>query len=391
MIEASARDMRRVARRIADQVTALGKLYVEDGWDSESGREFKSAAGNLADAIEKAKGRYEGTAKALEDYKTELDLVQASADGYLAAARIGAVDVSEAVHRIVPGEPGSPEYVLAESERKKALEAAQTVVRNNKNYIARLTEAGGEWAATNTRAANAIRASSNDEMTDQWYEGIKQWVHDARGWLNVVKDILSVIGVILALAVLFVLVVFPATSIIGLVLVGIVLAAVSTAITLAQAGTGDATSTDVWISVAGLALSCVAFGSGGALAKVTTKLTSSISHSAGHAARAAGFSYSAAYSGTKAVATQSAASTRVVDELFGHGLAKLLSVNSAGASLRAPEILASGLKAGIIPAFAATGATMFGIGGLFESVQNIGGVMAGDYVADLTRVHVGSL
>jgi len=390
-IRASAGALSRVAGRITEQADALRKLNEAEGWESESGKQFNESSGKLAEAIQKAQGRYDGTAKALDTYATEIEGVQKLADGYLGSADAAALDVREATYRDLPGEPGTPEYLLADLARKRDLAAALAIITTNKNNIARLTEAGGEWALMNQRAATAIRASSNDDLTDQWYEGIKQWIHDARGWLNVIKDILSVIGTILAVAVLVVLLAVPGANVLALVVLGVVIAGLSFAITAAQGVAGDATKEEVGLSLISFALACAGLKFGSVMKSASNGLTTSISHSAGYSARAAGFSYSTAYQGTKAAAMNVSGPTRVMDQLFGGGLGELVHVRNAGNSVRATELFVSGQKIGMLSSAVASGSTYFAGNDAWAATGGLVQDISQDYWQAKTRVEIGSL
>ncbi|MCI4658210.1 hypothetical protein [Cryobacterium zhongshanensis] len=83
--------------------------------------------------------------------------------------------------------------------------------------------------------------------------------------------------------------------------------------------------------------------------------------------------------------------TRTFDALVGGGLGELASVRLAGASQKANGIFFSGLLAGAHPALIASGGTYFVGRDVSDDVGKIGAAVAGNYVRDLTRVHVGSL
>lgn len=340
-IRGSARELRAVATSITEQANRLKKLSSSDGWDSESGEEFHSAAGALAGAIEKAKGRYEGVGDALATYANELETVQHSADTILAAADQAEDDKREAQHRVLPGDKGSPEYVAAELQQTKDVQKATAAVNKARQDIANLTGSGGEWHRINEKAAASIRDASDDELTDQFFDGFKAWVHSIRGILNTIKDILAVVGTILAVIVLVAALFVPGANVAALILLGVIISGVTLAITAAQAVAGDASGEDVAWAAFGLVTSLIGLKAAGPLESLGGRLGNSVSHSVGQTTRLAGGSYSAGYSTTRALATgieRSAVVTMMDEKLLG-GAMKL-----TGMYLLAPEAnLATGL------------------------------------------------
>ncbi len=95
---------RSIEQAITEQVNRLNSLKDGDGWESESGTKFRDSAGDLAGAIEKAKGRYTELAAALDQWADGLEGLQREADAALLQAQ-DARDATGALPRTRPSRP----------------------------------------------------------------------------------------------------------------------------------------------------------------------------------------------------------------------------------------------------------------------------------------------
>lgn len=386
------RHFRKVADLIIEQAARLRRIDSSsaDAWDSESGRAFRDVANDLAGAIDKAEDRYGTVAGALETYATELDRVQDDADRVLDDAERAEEALRRAYATVVAGEPGTPEYDDATDDRQDAIDDAREALRAAQRAIEDLVGPGGAWSRSNHAAAEAIRAAIDDEMADEWYDTVKQWIHDARGWLNAIKDVLGIISMILAAVVIVILLVIPGVNIVALLVIGVVLAAITFAITAAQWFAGDATTDElVWAGVS-LVLSIAGLKFAGPVAANSGRIVNSVGHSLGQSSRLAGGSYSVAYQTLKSTANSVA--IRALDEIIAGGLAKLTVVYVLAPSplpaVAAELFPSTALMAGVIAADNVS-TISDGIGSgltVVEMVTDWDG-----YVDNLDRIQVGSL
>lgn len=385
---AADRHFRKVADLIVDQAARLRRIDAssDSEWDSESGRAFRDVSNDLAGAIDKAESRYRQVGQALETYATFLDGVQDEADRILGDAERAEQALRKAQYTIVSGEPGTPEYDEAKDDRQEAIDDAREALRIARGEIEALTGPGGAWSEANRVAVDAIRAAIDDEMADQWYDTIKQWIHDARVWLNAIKDILGVISMILAAVVLVIVLFIPGVNIVALLIIGVVLAAITFAITAAQWFAGDATTADLLWDGLGLVLSIVGLKFAGPIAANVSRMTNSAAHSAGQVARLAGGNYSAAYQAFK----NGTPVLGALDEVLS-GSVTLVRVAALPGAI--PKVAAAlFLPTALMSAATVAGDIVSVIDGA-ESVGDIGEVIFDfeGYIDNLDRVQVGSL
>jgi hypothetical protein len=384
------RHFRKVADLIVDQAAKLRRIdsSSSDEWDSESGRAFREVANDLAGAIEKAEGRYREAATALSTYATLLDGVQDEADRILRDANSAEAALRRAQAIVIEAEAGTPEYDDEKEERQDAIDDAREALRAAQDQIEALIGPGGAWRTANRAAADAIRAAIDDEMSDQWYDGIKQAIHDARVWLNAIKDILAIIGAILVIVALFI----PGVNLLVVAVIALVLAAITFVIVAAQWFAGDATTEELAWAALGLVLSIVGLGMAGSAASAATntaRIANSTAHSVGQTARLAGTnSYSAAFQAFKAGLNNPV--VQHVDEVL-EGIATLVRVVAVPGPL-APVASQLFGPAAARAAFA-VGDLVYDIVDVTQTGHDVYDALLDwdGYIDDLDRVQVGSL
>ena len=107
-IRQSASSARSIEQAIAEQVRRLNSLKDGKGWESESGTKFHDSAGDLAGAIEKAKGRYTELAAALDQWADGLEGLQREADAALLQAQDARDAHRAAANQTITAEADSP-------------------------------------------------------------------------------------------------------------------------------------------------------------------------------------------------------------------------------------------------------------------------------------------
>lgn len=261
-VRQSASGARSIEQAITEQVNRLNRLKDGDGWESESGMKFRDSAGDLAGAIEKAKGRYTALAAALDQWADGLEGLQREADAALLQAQDARDAHRAAANQTISAEADSPEHQDQVDAQDRALSAAQGDIDAAKAIIHRL--AGpfgeqGEYGDLASRVADRIRQGADDGLKDGWFDHVKQAIHDARGVLNVIKDVLDAVGAVLLVVTVIAAVFFPAALPV-IALIGLAVAGAKLLITATQSVAGDASAKDVGKDALGFALAAVGFG-----------------------------------------------------------------------------------------------------------------------------------
>ncbi|KIQ06640.1 MULTISPECIES: putative T7SS-secreted protein [Curtobacterium] len=261
-IRQSASGARSIEQAITEQVNRLNSLKDGEGWESESGTKFRDSAGDLAGAIEKAKGRYTQLAAALDDWANGLEGIQQEADAALARAQEARDAHRAAAGQTLTAAPDTPEHQDQVDAQDRAVDAAQSDIDAAKAIIFRL--AGrfgeeGEYGDLASQVADRIRSGADDGLKDGWFDHVKQAIHDARGVLNVIKDALDAVGSVLLVVTVIAAIFFPAALPV-IALIGLAVAGAKLLITATQSMAGDATAKDVGDDAIGFALAAVGFG-----------------------------------------------------------------------------------------------------------------------------------
>lgn len=282
-IRQSASSARSIEQAITEQVNRLNSLKDGEGWESESGTKFRDSAGDLAGAIEKAKGRYTELAVALDQWADGLEGLQREADAALLQAQDARDAHRAAANQTITAEADSPEHQDQVDAQDRALSAAQGDIDAAKAIIHRL--AGpfgeeGEYGELAGRVADRIRQGADDGLKDGLFDHVKQLIHGARGVLNVIKDALDFVSTFVMPILLVVGVLVPAFMPIALA-IGVGASAVSFAITAAQGFAGDVSGGEVAKAAGMLALSAVGGAAGKLVAKGLPALRTAVAESGG--------------------------------------------------------------------------------------------------------------
>lgn len=401
-IRQSASSARSIEQAIAQQVERLNSLKDGEGWESESGEKFRDSAGDLAGAIEKAKGRYTQLAAALDEWANGLEGLQREADAALLQAQDAQDAHRAAANQTITADADTPEHQDQVDAQDRALSAAQGDIDAAKAIIHRLAGAGGqsgEYGDLADRVAGRIRDGADDGMKDGWFDHVKQAIHDAKGVLEVIKSILNVVALVLVVAAVIVAMAIPGVNLIAFAIAGLVVSSIVFGITAAQATAGDASASDVAWAAVGVAASAVGLGAAkaatSALPAMTRSVAQSGARSAANSARAAGIAegpiYSAKYAELQARAAEVSGKTwvTIVDNSLTNGaiapvLIRQLAAGGPVATEMLPKILVPAVTASVL-----------GAKGLWDGVNDfaddVHDLWTGDYWKNVTSVEVGSL
>ncbi|MFS0728471.1 WXG100 family type VII secretion target [Curtobacterium sp. 1P10AnD] len=261
-IRQSASSARSIEQAIAQQVERLNSLKDGEGWESESGEKFRDSAGDLAGAIEKAKGRYTQLAAALDEWANGLEGLQREADAALLQAQDAQDAHRAAANQTITADADTPEHQDQVDAQDRALSAAQGDIDAAKAIVRRIGGPfgeEGEYGELAGRVADRIRQGADDGLKDGWFDHVKQAIHGARGVLNVIKDALDAVGTVLLVVTVVAAIFFPAALPV-IALIGLAVAGAKLLITATQSMAGDASAGDVGKDAIGFALAAVGFG-----------------------------------------------------------------------------------------------------------------------------------
>lgn len=256
-VQDMAQRYHQIATAISDAASTLKRL---DGSDSESKAvtAFLKKAGDLADKLGRAEGRYSGTGDALSEYATALT---------------SAIDEASSATRL--HEQSETEAQSSTQSQTRYQDFANTATDpDQQQEYQTLADAQGSRAdgarADATRAATSMRAamdgldaaaqraiakiddSVDDGLDDSAWDDFKQWMKDNDEWISVVLKVVQFAATVLAIAALL----FPLTSWLGaaaLILMGTALVGDT-----AKAAAGTGSWADVGLDLVGMAT----FGTG---------------------------------------------------------------------------------------------------------------------------------
>lgn len=406
-IRQSASSARSIEQAIAQQVERLKSLKDGEGWESESGEKFRDSAGDLAGAIEKAKGRYTQLAAALDEWANGLEGLQREADAALLQAQDAQDAHRAAANQTITADEDTPEHQDQVDAQDRALSAAQGDIDAAAAIVRRIGGPfgeEGEYGELAGRVADRIRQGADDGLKDGWFDHVKQAIHGARGVLNVIKDALDVVSTLLLPAMIVVGVFFP-VAMPALLLVGVAVAALSFAITAAQASAGDASGTDVAWAAAGLAVSAIGGAAGKAALKGMPALTAAVADSGGlRSASVIGQRGGTIAEEAGEYLAGRTTTLRTIDQLQSlkaskfihetpvigtahriHQVTSVVPSTEAVTSLSRPMMRAAGIQGA---------ADLYGIGDQAKNDFKVADDLQGgwkDYWASKTEIHVGSL
>ena len=278
-VPGDAGELSALSRRYADtaaeieaQAAHLERLTSrsQEAWKSEAGENFVEVAGDLAQRILRARGRYEAASQALEQFASDLEVVQTAA--YAAVRRAQEAEASRrALETSAPASPGvgaTPEQLLIAGEEQRRHDRAVNSAATDLGAARRDYEnAVGEYHRAAERAARTLGAGRGDELVDDWWDE-NAW------WIDTVLDAISVVVLVLTV-VAIVLIVIGTAGAAGLMLAGAALTAVAFGGRLALWRTDNGSFEDVLWEAAGL----LTFGLGklvSAVARPALRATSQV-------------------------------------------------------------------------------------------------------------------
>ncbi|WP_104524986.1 WXG100 family type VII secretion target [Blastococcus atacamensis] len=257
-----------LARRYADtaaeieaqaaNLTALTSRS-QKAWKGEAGDNFVEVAGDLAERIGRARGRYEAAARALDFFATALEVVQTEA--YDAVRRAQAAEDSQRALRngapVAPPSGATPEQLLAAEDEQQthqlAVFAADDALAAARRDYFFAVESYERAARTAAHMLSAGRIG--DELVDDW------WDLNA-GWIDALLDAVSVVALTLVIVAVVVAVVLgPGVALVGTLMVtSSALSFVSATVRLDMWASGNGSFEDVLWDLAGAAT--LGFGKG---------------------------------------------------------------------------------------------------------------------------------
>jgi hypothetical protein len=254
-----ARHYNDTAEAIKEQVARLRNI--EKGSNQLVGQfapELTKGAGELADDLDKATGRFDTVAAQLNRWSPVLDEGRAQTKTYLdqAVAQQSAINASQPPS--LPVDPKDPAATTAEDKRKTAHGDATSALAGIVGHFNAYLDG---VHSTADDVAKQINDSADDKLKNHRFDGFRKWVHDHAGMLKFIADVLTFIATIVIVAVL--LLSNPAGWLI-LIAMGLTLAAMVIHTTLAAQGDGS------WVDVGLDAFALVTMG-GGATASLLAK------------------------------------------------------------------------------------------------------------------------
>ncbi|WP_439689412.1 hypothetical protein ACRQ4C_16150 [Curtobacterium sp. SP.BCp] len=256
-VQAMARQYHQVASAISGAASTLKRLDNSDS-ESKAVTAFLKKAGDLADKLGGAEGRYSGTGDALNEYAGALSTAidEASSASHLhdqsqteARSSTRSQDRYQDLANSSTDPDQQQEYqILSDTQRSRA-ESAQAEATRAASMMRSALE-GLETAAQ--RAIAKIDDSVDDGLDDSAWDDFKQWMKDNDEWISVVLKVAQFAGTVLAIAALL----FPLTTWLGVLALSVMALATAGDVAKAAAGTGS------WADVALDAVGLLTFGAG---------------------------------------------------------------------------------------------------------------------------------
>lgn len=250
-VEAYGRDVSATGELIAESVALLRRCADENNWETETADAFRERAEDLADDIDKTRGRYEEVGARLVAVSDSFDTAETQARWHAFMARQEEAAAGSSEQEPGRGDDGSvvpltPGQEQANSQREAAVDEIARLQRLFDDEVANAREAADA-------AASAIKGVLDDDVKDGW------WDRNA-GWLKVVTQVLSVIIAVAAIVLLTV----ATGGTIWLVALAVSVAAglMSLAINVGLARSGNGSWWNVAFDVVGL----LTLGAGGKIA-----------------------------------------------------------------------------------------------------------------------------
>lgn len=404
-IRQSASSARSIEQAIAQQVERLNSLKDGEGWESESGEKFRDSAGDLAGAIEKAKGRYTQLAAALDEWANGLEGLQREADAALLQAQDAQDAHRAAANQTITADADTPEHQDQVDAQDRALSAAQGDIDAAKAIVRRIGGPfgeEGEYGELAGRVADRIRQGADDGLKDGWFDHVKQAIHGARGVLNVIKDALDAVGTVLLVVTVVAAIFFPAALPV-IALIGLAVAGAKLLITATQSMAGDASAGDVGKDAIGFALAAVGFGAAKYASSAMGMLRGAVGETRAASAAAAARNSNAGVGGELTAFLRGGdAGIREAEAIGRKPLTAFLDTFVTGGLMETAQVLKlapdsalarEAAKHAALANGVVAGSGLPSLPGLPESVENV--VSAGTdwdgYWKSKSEIHVGSL
>jgi hypothetical protein len=254
-----ARHYNDTARAIKEQVARLRNIAKgSNQLVGDYAPELGKGAGDLADDLDKATGRFETVAAQLTRWSPVLDDGRTQTKTYLddAVDQQSTISANQPPHS--PVDPKDTAATTAEDRRKTAHSDATSALTG---IVSRFNTYLDGVHSTAKDVAKQINDAADDKLKNHRFDGFRKWVHDHAGMLKFIADVLTFIATIAIVAVLVLS--NPAGWVVGIAFVA-TLAAMLIHTTLARQGDGS------WVDVGLDAFALVTLGGGaaaGALAR----------------------------------------------------------------------------------------------------------------------------
>jgi uncharacterized protein YukE len=268
-LTALARRYANTAAEIEAQAANLRRLtsQARGGWKGEAGEKFVERAGDLAERIGKAKGRYEAAARALQQFADDLGDVQTRAYGAVRRAQQADADrqrlqANRPSRAPVTATPEEASAAAAEQRAHQDLveDAATRFSTAERDY----DRAVADYDRDARSAAATLRdARGRQELRDGWWDRNAGWMKTALKWIGVAVLVLALGALIIAFAAPTLMIAGTAISVIGaLNAAGAALTVVMLGAHIGLAATDNGDWDDVVWDLVGLATFGLGFGVG---------------------------------------------------------------------------------------------------------------------------------
>lgn len=236
-----------IAQTINEQSNRLRSMATGNTLVGKYSKTLVDKAGELADQLQKTHGRYAAVGSALNTYQPELDYARRESWGALTDAVTASGDQASANAMTNPkpasGQPLTDAQKLAQQNRTNAINGANTALSKART---RLTNALNALTGAGSTASKAIHGALHDGLKDSFWDSF------AAGLVKFLKIAVEIIGDLATICALL----GPLCPILELVAIG--LTALSLAIHIGLALTGNGSWMDVIVD--GVALATMGAG-----------------------------------------------------------------------------------------------------------------------------------
>lgn len=289
--------LKAVARQVEDQIKVLRRIGSSHDEKGEHAEKMRDAARELAEQLEKVKGRYRKVASALRGWapelehaqKTSLTALHHAAGPHETLRRLGGLEKGPDwpglahgwPHDPGPGLRGDPEELRKQKADERTIKHAQGELAAAHRLLKQATDLRDTQAS---HCAKLIRHACDDDVKDSTWDGFKNWVAKNSWWI---KDVCLALEAIAFIAAIVALACSGGWVILGLALSaeGLMAASVGlTAVALIGRAILASTGNGSWSDVAWDAIGVLGFKGTGAI----TKALSGVVENMGDMAKAAG-------------------------------------------------------------------------------------------------------